>query len=53
MNKEGIKFEFFATAKFFDTFELANTIPLDNFCMLVARGGDGTVHEVTNGMMYR
>ena len=36
------------------TYTLAReTIPLENYSALVAVGGDGTYHEVVNGMLMR
>lgn len=37
----------------FHTYELANTIDLDKYCMIVSVGGDGTFHEINNGMLHR
>jgi len=41
------------TKKALDTFYYANEVDLDNYSLLVAAGGDGTYHEVANGMLAR
>lgn len=53
LNAAGIKFELMPTQKYFDAFEFARDMKLSDYSMLVAVGGDGTVHEVTNGMLAR
>ncbi len=42
-----------ATKKALDTFYYACEVDLDNYSLLVAAGGDGTYHEVANGMLAR
>jgi len=41
------------TGKAFDSFLFANEIDFDQYSGLVAVGGDGTMHEVVNGMLAR
>jgi len=53
LDKEGIMFELLATEKAQDPFHFAQTIDLDKYCLLIGAGGDGTVHEVVNGMLMR
>ena len=35
------------------TWELAEELNFDNYSAIVAVGGDGTLHEVVNGMLHR
>ena len=36
-----------------DGWKKAQTVDIDNYSAMVAVGGDGTLHEVVNGMMFR
>jgi len=49
----GIKYEIIMSEKPFDTFLIPNTFDIHKFCAIIAVGGDGTFHEVVNGMMQR
>lgn len=49
-----MQYKFFESVRPFHTWELAkNEIDLSQFSALVAVGGDGTYHEVINGMLHR
>ena len=51
---EQINAEFFETERFMHAWELAEKdIDLSKYSILVAVGGDGTLHEVINGMLMR
>ena len=50
---ENIPFELIPTGKALDTFFFARDLDFDKYSLLVAAGGDGTYHEVVNGMLAR
>ena len=52
-DQQSIPFHFYPTEKYFDSFTFAHTLDLTQHSALVAVGGDGTVHEVVNGMLAR
>jgi Diacylglycerol kinase catalytic domain len=49
----GVPFEFLLSTKYFMTWELAFNLDMDKYSALIAVGGDGTYHEVVNGMLHR
>jgi diacylglycerol kinase (ATP) len=48
---EGVDFDLVRTEGFWHAAELAQQAVNDGFELIVAAGGDGTVHEVVNGLM--
>ena len=50
---EGIPYEFLLSTRLFMTWELAQNLDMDKYSALLAVGGDGTFHEVVNGMLHR
>jgi len=50
---EKIAFKFLPTKKMYDTYEYARDLPMDEYSIIVAAGGDGSYHEVINGMLAR
>lgn len=53
MKSENVPYELMVSTKYFMTWELAETLEIDKYSAIVAVGGDGTFHEVTNGMLSR
>ena len=53
LDLEQIPYEFLETEKYFDTFRFARDLDIDKYSVLCASGGDGTYHEVINGMLAR
>ena len=50
----GLSFTYFESTRPFMTWELAETgIPLNDYSAIIAVGGDGTYHDVVNGMLHR
>ena len=53
LDSEKVSYEFLETQKAFDTFRFARDLDIDKYSVLCATGGDGTYHEVINGMLSR
>ena len=53
LNKAGIKFEFLDTKGYMDAVNIVKNLEIDNYSAIVSVGGDGTSHEVINGLFYR
>ena len=53
MKKEQIPFELYVTTAYRDSFMKARDFDIDQYSALGACGGDGTLHEVLNGMLKR
>lgn len=53
LNKDKIPFEVMPTKKRYDTFNYAKDADFAKYSMIVAAGGDGSFHEVVNGMLSR
>jgi len=53
LNKENIPFELLPTKKQHDTYHFSKDADYSKYSMIVAAGGDGSYHEVVNGMLAR
>lgn len=53
LTMKNIPFELKPTKKAFDTYYFAKEADLSKYSMIVAAGGDGSYHEVVNGMLAR
>jgi diacylglycerol kinase (ATP) len=54
LTANGIEARFYETERYMHAWELvSNAIDFDEHSALVAVGGDGTLHEVINGMLFR
>lgn len=54
MNKRKIEFDIYKTTQSMDAFYyVRDELNLDQICALACCGGDGSIHEVTNGMLHR
>ena len=53
LNAEKILYKFLPTQKAQDTYTYARDLPIDEYSIIVAAGGDGSYHEVINGMLAR
>lgn len=54
LKSAGLDFTFFESTRAFMTWELAeSTIDLKQYSALIAVGGDGTYHDIVNGMLHR
>ena len=53
LKKAKIPFTFFTTERSMHAFEIAQDLDLDSFDAIVCVGGDGTIHEMANGLLMR
>ncbi len=54
LTEHGVEARFFETERYMHAWEIVcNEINFDEHSALVAVGGDGTLHEVINGMLFR
>ena len=51
--KAKIPYEFFATERRMHAFQIAQELDLDKYDAIVCVGGDGTIHELANGLLFR
>jgi diacylglycerol kinase family enzyme len=52
-SKSNQKFKFHETKGYMDAWNYARDCNIDELSCIVAVGGDGTIHEVVNGLMVR
>ena len=48
-----MKYEFMLTKKALDPYLFALNMDTRKYCMIIVGGGDGTMHEVANGLIAR
>jgi sphingosine kinase len=53
LDEANIKYEFLESKVAFDTWRIANTLDIEKYSALIPVGGDGTFHDVVNGMLFR
>jgi diacylglycerol kinase family enzyme len=53
LSQKQIPYQIYETKGYMDAWKIAETISADDTSALIAVGGDGTLHEVVNGMMFR
>lgn len=53
LQQNDIKFEFLETNGYLDALNYAKNLSIDDYSAIVTVGGDGTCHEVVNGLMQR
>lgn len=51
--ENNIEFEFIETKAYMDAVNIVKNLPIDDYSAIVSVGGDGTSHEVINGLFYR
>lgn len=53
LHENGIKHEYLVTQGPSDAFKIAYNLKLDMYSALISVGGDGTFHEMVNGLLLR
>lgn len=53
LDKQGIPYEFYETKGYLDGLNHVMTFEIENYSAIAAVGGDGTIHEIINGLLKR
>jgi len=53
LDAQNIKAQFYETTGYMAGWKIAQELDMDDHSALIAVGGDGTLHEIINGMMFR
>jgi diacylglycerol kinase (ATP) len=53
LESKDIKYDLYVTTGHNDAIDKVRAINIDDYCAIVAVGGDGTCHEVVNGLLTR
>jgi len=53
LSESSIFYKIYETKGPMDGWRIVQNLDLDNYSALIAVGGDGTLHEVLNGLMFR
>ena len=53
MDFHGLKYEFYETLGYLDALNYVKNFDIDQYSAIGIVGGDGSIHEVVNGMMCR
>ena len=53
LQENKIEFEFLETKAYMDACNIVKNLTIDDYSAIVSVGGDGTSHEVINGLFYR
>ena len=53
LTREGVPFEMMPTGQYLDTYNFARDLDIQKYSVLCCCGGDGSYHEVVNGMLNR
>ena len=52
LTSKKIQYQIYETKGYMDAWQIVQNIPFEEHSAIVAVGGDGTLHEVVNGMMF-
>lgn len=53
MSKNNIVYEWYESTGYLDAWRVVQSLDFDQYSFLIGIGGDGTFHEMVNGMLFR